>query len=87
METISFLEPKTKVVELPSLEFVSNNPYSQPKFKPPVLFVYHHCSIEMMKTIVFVPEVESNSIITKKEHIYGKYDKVVFVDNDISDPF
>lgn len=41
----------------------------------------------MTSIVIFVPEVEPDSRIMKKEHLYGKYDKVVLVDNDLSNSF
>lgn len=41
----------------------------------------------MMKTIISVPYIELDSIITKTEHLYGKYDKDVLVYNDLSESF
>lgn len=41
----------------------------------------------MMKTMIFVPEFEFDERIVKTEPIYGKYDKVVLVNNDLLDSF
>lgn len=70
MSMISFLERKSKVVEFPNLESVSNFTHSQPKLKPLVLFFYHHISIEMMKAIIFFLDVEPYVRIIKKEPLY-----------------
>jgi len=41
----------------------------------------------MTKTVISIPEFEFDERIVKTEPIYGKYDKVVLVDNDLLDSF
>jgi len=41
----------------------------------------------MRKTIVYIQEFRLNEIIGVRNPLYGKYDKVALVDNDISYSF
>lgn len=87
MATISFSEPRTEVVEFPSMESVSNFHCLKPKLKPPMFSIYQHHSIKMKKTVISISKVEFEERIMKRETLYDKYDKALHVDNELLDSF
>lgn len=77
---------EAKVVELFHLQFGSNFYCSRIRYHPPVICVYQR-RFEMTKKIVYVPELGLDEIIGVMQPLYGKYDKVRLVNNDLSNSF
>lgn len=79
-------ESEDKVVESLSLQYVSKFCRSKITYQPPIFCVYQR-HFEMIKTIVSIPNLGLDERNSMRDLVYGKYDKVVLVDNNLSESF